>query len=110
MKKLIGLVSVALLAVGLVACNTTQQRIAYNTLYSVEKATTGAYDGYVDSIIKGVSTTNGLPKVSKAYNIYHNSFLIALDAVEFNTNALAPASLIVESQDVINLITNLKGK
>lgn len=110
MKKLISLACIVLLAAIMVACNTTQQRIAFNTLYSVEKATTGAYDGYVDSIIKGVTSTNSLPKVSSLYNKYQASFIVALDAVQFNTNAIAPASLIVESQDVINLITNLKGK
>lgn len=96
-----------LLAVG---CTTNQQTIAYKSLYTVEKTTTGAYDGYVDSVIKGLSSTNGLPRVSRAYNTFHASYLIALDAVQFNTNAIAPASLIVEAQDVVNLITNLKGK
>lgn len=95
---------------GLVACKSGQQRIAYNTLYSVERTTTGAYDGYIDSVIKGISTTNGVPKVSSAYNKYHASFLVALDAVQYNTNALAPAALVVESQDVVNLIRTWKGK
>ena len=91
-------------------CTTNQQKIAYNTLYSVEKSTTAAYDGYIDSVIKGISTTNGVPRVSRAYNTFQASFLVALDAAQFHTNALAPSALIVESMDVINLINQVKGK
>lgn len=113
----LGTLLISLLALGLIsfvllcaACNTSQQRIAFNTLYSVEKATTAAYDGYLDSVIKGVTPTNGVPKVSRAYNHFQSSFVVALDGVQFNTNALAPASLVVEAQDVVNLINNWKGK
>ena len=91
-------------------CTTTQRTVAYNSLYSVEKVTTGAYDSYLDSVIQGISTTNGVPRVSKAYNHFHASFLLALDSVQFNTNAIAPASLVVESGDIINLIQTVKGK
>ena len=91
-------------------CTTNQQKIAYNTLYSVEKTTTAAYDSYIDTVIKGISTKDGVPRVSKAYNTFQASFLLALDAAQYNTNALAPAALMVESMDVINLINQVKGK
>lgn len=94
----------------LAGCVTQQQTIAYKTLFSVEKLTSGAYDGYIDSVIAGQSTTNGVPRVSKAFNKFQGSFAIALDAVQFNTNALAPASLVIESGDVVNLINQFKGK
>jgi len=98
------LVTLAICIVVVVGCKSTPQTIAYNTLYSVEKATTAAYDGYVDLVIKGKTTTLYVPTVSKAYDHFQASFLIALDAVQFNTNSLSPASLTVESQDLINLI------
>jgi hypothetical protein len=88
----------------------SHQKVEFNTLYSVEKATTGAYDGYIETVLSGQSTTNGVPRVSSAYNKFQVSLVIALDAVQFNTNALAPASLVTESGDVINLINQFKNK
>lgn len=110
MKKLIISTMLGFALLSIPSCTTNQQRIAYNSLYTVEKTTTGAYDGYIDSVIKGVTPTNGVPKVSGLYTKFQASFLVALDAVQFNTNAVAPASLVIESQDVVNLILNLKGK
>lgn len=91
-------------------CSTTQQTVTYNTLYSVEHTTVAAYDGYVKAVITGQASTNGLPAVSKSFNAFQASFLVALDAAQFNTNALAPANLMVESADVINLISQFKSK
>jgi hypothetical protein len=91
-------------------CTTSQQTIAYNTLYSVEHGVVSAYDGYLDTVVAGTTSTNGLHRVSVAYNTFQASFKIALDAAQFNTNALAPLNLQVEAADVINLIVLLKGK
>lgn len=96
--------------VGCGGCTTSQQTTAFNTLYTVEHTTVAAYDGYLTSVIKGTTATNDLPKVSKAFNTFQKSFLVALDAAQFNTNALAPASLVTESQDLLNLLTTVKGK
>jgi len=104
------LCALAFLSMTFTGCNTTQQTIAYKSLYSVERVTTAAFDGYLDSVIAGQTSTNSLPRVGSAYNKFHASFLVALDAVQFNTNALAPASLVVESQDVLNLIVEVKGR
>jgi len=108
MRNQIAILALSVLAV--VGCVTTPKQAAFNTLYSVERLTTGTYDGYIDSVISGQSTTNGVPRVSSAYNKFQGSFVIALDAVQFNTNALAPASLVTESGDVINLINQFKNK
>ena len=89
-------------------CKTSQQQAAFNTLYSVEHTTVSAYDGYLDLVVAGKLTTNAVPRVAKSFNTFQASFLVALDAAQFNTNALAPANLLVESQDVINLITQIK--
>jgi hypothetical protein len=108
MRNQIAILVIAVFAV--VGCVTTPKQAAFNSLYSVEKLTTGAYDGYIDSVLNGQSTTNGVPRVSSAYNKFQSSFVIALDAVQFNTNALAPTSLVIESGDVINLINQFKNK
>jgi len=102
--------AIALPFLGTTGCTTPQQTVAYNTLYSVEKVTVGAYDGYIDSVLHKLSTTNGVPAVSKAFNRFQASFLVALDAAQFNTNAIAPLSLATESQDVLNVIATWRGK
>lgn len=91
-------------------CKTSQQRIAYNTLYSVQSVTVGSFDSYVAQVIKGNIPTNALPEVSRKFNIFQASFLVALDAVQYNTNALAPDNLLVISGDLINLINSTTPK
>lgn len=114
MKKLAVPAILFLLALGLCAlpqgCTTTQQTAGYKTLYSLESTTTAAYSAYLDLVIKGSVPTNDVPKVAKAYNLFHSGALVALDAVAFNTNSLAPANLVTEAQDVVNLINQAKGK
>lgn len=114
MKRLAVPFLLFLLAIGLCSlpqgCTTTQQTTAYKTLYSLESSTTATYQGYLDLVIKGTVATNDVPKVAKAYNAFHAGALVALDAVAYNTNALAPANLVIEAQDVVNLINTAKGK
>lgn len=85
-------------------CNGNQQRIAYTTLASVEMTTTAAVDGYYSAVIKGIANTNGIPKVSKAYNDFQKAFVLAVDLAQNNTNALAPLPLQQEASDVISLV------
>jgi hypothetical protein len=85
-------------------CTTTQQTAAFNSISSLENTVVAAYDGYCAMVAKGVVATNGLPAVSKAYNKFQGGALIALDAVQYNTNALAPAALQQEANDVTSLI------
>ena len=91
-------------------CTAPQQRIAFKTLYSIEQTTTAAVDSYDTLVINGAVPTNDVPRVAAAFNTFQASFLLALDAAQFNTNAIAPPNLIVESQDLVNLITTLKAK
>lgn len=119
MKKLRSLASILMLAciVALPAtlvtvvpgCTTSAQRVSYNTIYSVEKTATAAYDGYIDQVIKGTLPTNDVPKISAAYNAVQRSVLVALDGVQYNTNALAPESLQIEAKDLTNLIEAIKA-
>lgn len=98
-----------LAALAVAGCTATQQRISYNTLFSVEHSVTAAVDAYDSAVISGAVPTNAVPLVSRGYNQFQASMLIALDAVQFNTNAIAPPSLVVEAQDLVNLITTIKG-
>ena len=106
-KYILGCVGVAVL---IVACATSPQKVAYTTLYGLEQGVVASYDGYVALVLKGSLPTNDVPKVAHAFNTFQASAVVALDAVEYNTNAIAPANLMVEGQDVINLITTVTGK
>ena len=111
MKKLLTLTLVAAMAmVMLSACNTTQQGKAYNSLYTLEKVTVGAYDGYITQVIHGAIPTTSVPNVSSKFNKFQGAYLLALDAVQYNTNATAPLALQVESADLINLILQFTKK
>lgn len=92
----------------LTGCTATQQRVSYNTLFSVEHSVSAAVDAYDGAVISGSVPTNAVPLVSRAFNQFQASMLIALDAVQFNTNAIAPPALAVEAQDLIHLITTIK--
>lgn len=106
-KKLLAIWLVpALLLVG---CAGTPQRIAFNSLYSTEQTVTSTVDGYFDAVAKGLLPTNGVPRVASAYNDFQKSAALAEDAVQYNTNAVTPPALAVEAQDVINLVTQIKG-
>lgn len=98
------ILAAALIVVG---CTTNQQKVAFNSLATLEQTTTAAVDAYDSLVIQGKVATNGVPQVSKAYNDFQVSFVLALDAVRFNTNAVSPPSLVVESQDLVNLISTL---
>jgi hypothetical protein len=112
MKKLTSLTAALLLCFALpvinTGCNTNQQTIAYNTLYSVQKSTVGAYSAYLELIVQDKISAAGLVPVSTKFEKFQASYLVALDAVQYNTNALAPTSLIVEAGDLVNLINQFK--
>jgi hypothetical protein len=111
MRKIIPFIVAIAIGAIIIGCTTSQQTTAYNTLYSVETVTTATVDGYYAATIKGLASTNGIPKVAVAYNDFQKAFIVALDTAGFETNALAPASLQKESADVISLVGQFyKGK
>lgn len=97
----------AVIAMG--GCSTNQQSTAYKTIFGLEKTVAAADSAYLDLVIAGKVPTNDVPKVTKAFNQFQADVTLALDAVQFNTNALASASLITESQDILNVINTAKG-
>ncbi len=105
-KILCGVVILQLMWI--VGCTTNQQTTAFKTIATAEATVNVANDTYQSLVIKGTIPTNSVPQESKLFNDFQASALLALSAVQFNTNALAPASLVVEGQDLVNLINNLK--
>lgn len=91
-------------------CTTSQQTTALNTLGTLEATATTAVDNYDALVIKGVVSTNSFPQVSKAYNDFQAAMILAVTLVQNNTNALAPANLVQEETDLINLINTATAK
>lgn len=88
------------LALAVFGCAT---RTTYSSIAATHQATKLAYDGYVDSVIRGQTKTNDLPAVSQAYNLFLVSERVAIDAAQGNPSAPAPADLNTKSTTVINL-------
>lgn len=107
-RKLAGVILPVLLVCGLLSfagCAGTPQQTAVKTLGTIQTTTIGAYDGYLAGIVAGTVKTNDLPDISKKFNLFQASFLVALDGVQYNTNAIAPENLQVISTDLLNLLT-----
>ena len=96
------------LTVAIVGCTTTSQRTAYNTLFTVESAATTSVDTYYGLVLKGTVSTNGVPQVSKAYNDLQAACALAAITAQNGTNALAPASIVMEASQLGTLITTLE--
>lgn len=107
---LCGFLSFGLMTCALSGCAGGPQRKAVNTLATVQTVTVGAYDAYVAEVVAGRAPTNDLPRVSQRFNQFQAAFRVALDGVQFNTNALAPPNVNTLSGDLLNLITTLTPK
>jgi hypothetical protein len=107
MKKLL-LPIIVCVTIGVAGCTTSSQRTTYNTISTVEQTATVAVDDYYTLVIKGTVSTNGVPTVSRAYNDFQQAGELAAITAQNGTNALAPASLIMEASQLGALITTLE--
>lgn len=92
----------------LVGC-ASQSRVVYNTLASVQAATTGAYDGYLSLVVSGKLTTNAVPAISRDYNTFQTVWSAAVMLAQFNTNTVAPQNVTDASTKVLSGIVTAKG-
>lgn len=112
------IVSLLMLAVSLASfplvtgmtCSQSQQRIAYNTLYSTGLAVNSAYAAYLDLVVQGKVNKESVPQVTKAYNDFQAAFSIAVTAAQMNLKAVAPQNVVDLANSVIGLINTIKGK
>jgi hypothetical protein len=93
-----------LICIGFVACNTTQQRRSFNTLASTEATATAAVDGYYLAAAKGLADTNGIPKVTKAYNEFQGVMQVAVLLANNNSNALSSSNVLQELSAVVSAV------
>lgn len=94
----------------LIACSTTQKKIAYQTLYGVETSTTAAYDGFISLVIDGKVKTNGVPAVSQSFNRFQIGMQTAISTAQFNYTNLAPNEVIALANEVLTAILKAKGQ
>lgn len=96
------------LAVLVVGC-ATAGRTYYNTLASIQVATTGAFNGYIDLVVKGQVKTNDVPLISRDYNLFQTVWGGAVAVAQFQTNAIAPSAVTDAAAVVVNDITAAKA-
>ena len=116
MKNLFALVMAACLcaatvAIPLAGCKSptvSQQRQTFNTVWSVAQTVDTSYRTYLDLVITGQLKTNGVPKVSRAYNDFQTTLKLTLAVVVVNTNAQPPAELISRAGNFTTVLTSVK--
>ena len=91
-----------------VGCNTTQQRTAYNTIFTVEQTADTAVDGYFALVIKGTVPTNSVPIVAQRFNQLQAACTLAAAASQAGTNAIASANLTAELVDLTAFIATIE--
>jgi hypothetical protein len=91
------------------SCKPSQQRLVFNTLATTGMTVNAAYAAYLDTVVKGQTTTNAVPKVSQLYNDFQKSYALALSAAQFNPTNIAPADLVTLANQVVDLINTAKG-
>lgn len=93
-----------------VGCQSTPDRIAYNTIGGIDSAAKLSYDDYVDLVIAKKLTTNDLAEVSRDYNDLHQVLLIASITASQGTNSIVPSNLFTNSLNFANLIIRVTHK
>lgn len=114
MKKLLASIGLALaLATGPAVLISTsgcqsQQRIVFNTLYTIGHSVDSAYKGFNDAIIAGKVSASDMVKVAKLYTKYQTEFNLAVDAAQGNLNILAPTAVTQAASDLTTAISTAK--
>lgn len=91
------------------ACTTSQQGTAINTLSALEIATTASYDSYITLVVNGTIPTNDVPSVSKDFNTFQQGVKASI-ALLGTSNAIAPATIVLQSSSITNKINQIEGK
>ena len=106
MKRLQSLAAIAAL-VFVIGC-ASQQTTLYKTLASVQIATAGAYNGYLDLVIQGKVSTNSVPVVSRDYTIFLGVWNGAVQAASSGVQAPATAPVTAAAAVVVADINTAK--
>lgn len=101
------LIGLALAVAVIVGCATN--RTLYNTLSTARAMADSSVAAYYDLVVRGEATTNGVPKVSQAYNMFNASFSVAVDIARLETNSVTPPIVTSSLSNLLWTITEVKG-
>jgi hypothetical protein len=108
MKIKLFLIGVAALV--LAAGCASQSGTAYKTLDATIIGVHAGYDTYLNLVVDGKLTTNSVPKVSVAYNVFQNAANAAVIASADSLTNIPPADIQALATDVLSAITTAEGK
>lgn len=92
-------------------CTPTQQRTAYNTISSAEISTRAAFDAYLDQELRQTPPNlDNLKTAAQAFNSFQLAEQVAIAAANGNTNAPAPAALLLKRDAAVSTFISLKPK
>jgi len=90
-------------------CAPSAQKVVYNTLASVQVATSGAYSAYLDLVVTGKLSTNSVPLVSKDYTVYQQVWQVAVTTAALGVQAPATQPVTDAAAKVVADITIAKA-
>lgn len=119
--KAIKFISVLILTLGVIlgpgiiisvtpGCSTSQQRKAYNSLYSIGQTVDSAYKSYLDLVVSGKVATNDVPKISGYYADFQRTYGLAVSVAATTKSALPSPEVSSTANRILSAITQAKGK
>lgn len=97
----------ALAAMIIVGC--AMNRAVYNSLATSKAAADGSVAAYYDLVVRGEVATNGVPRVSHAYNMFQAAFGTAVELASLDTNSVTPQLVTGALSNLVWTITEVKG-
>lgn len=99
-----------ILILALVLCGATcnKEKVAYNTIATVEQGVDASVKAYLDLVVNEKIPTNSVPRVMQAYDLVQLSVRAAIKASRGNSNAVAPVDLTTKAGDLQTLIFDAK--
>ena len=98
------LFSVIVIGCGLIGCTT---QTAYQTIAASETAVLNANAAYLDSVVSGITPTNGVPQVEAAFNETQLALHAAAAVASGGANAPIPTAVAVK---VMNFTNNVNAQ
>lgn len=101
------IISICALALVLIGCAT---KTAYQTIAATETAVLAANAAYLDSVVSGQTTTNGVPQVEAAFNDTQLALHAAAAVASGGASAPVPAATATKAANFTNLVNNVIGR
>lgn len=84
--------------------------VEYKTIGGMDASAQALFNGYVDAIVHGQASSNGLHSVSVIYDKFNQDAALAATVASNGTNALAPEALAAEYAALTSAITTNQKK